>query len=143
MPAQRDGHLLLLLAALPLTHAGVPLAFSATWAHCWLTFSRLSANSPAAFTSRKLSRHCSKPVVLPGVAVAKMQDPALGLVELHPVGLSPVIQPVQIPLQGLTTARQINTSSQFGVTCKLTEGALNSIIQIISKRYFKRWAPVQ
>jgi len=39
-----------------------------------------------------------KPVVLPGVVVAKVQDLGLGLVELHPIGLTPTIQPVQIPL---------------------------------------------
>ena len=37
---------------------------------------------------------CSKPVELSGVVVAKVQDPALGLVELNPTGLSPAIQPV-------------------------------------------------
>ena len=36
---------------------------------------------------------CPKPVTLPGVAVAKAQDPALGLVEPHPTGLSPAICP--------------------------------------------------
>ena len=41
---------------------------------------------------------CPKAVALPGVVVAKVQDPALGLVEPHPIGFSPVIQPVQIPL---------------------------------------------
>jgi len=30
--------------------------------------------------------------------VTKVQDLALGLVELHPIGLSPLIQPIQIPL---------------------------------------------
>ncbi|KAK4828081.1 hypothetical protein QYF61_023141 [Mycteria americana] len=36
-----------------------------------------------------------KPVVLHGVVVAQVQDPALSLVEPHTTGLSPVIQPVQ------------------------------------------------
>jgi len=49
--------------------------------------------------------------VLYGVVVTEVQDPALALVELHPTGLSPVFQPVQIPLQGLPTLRQMNTSS--------------------------------
>jgi len=35
--------------------------------------------------------------VLDGVVVAKVQDLALGLVELHPTGLRTAIQPVQIP----------------------------------------------
>ena len=41
---------------------------------------------------------CSKLVTLPGVVVAKVQDPALGLFELHLTGLNPTIQQVQIPL---------------------------------------------
>ena len=41
---------------------------------------------------------CPKPVALPEVVVAKMQDLALGLVEIHPVGLSPDIQTVQITI---------------------------------------------
>ncbi|PKU32558.1 alpha-2-macroglobulin-like protein 1 [Limosa lapponica baueri] len=39
-----------------------------------------------------------KPVALPGVVVTEMRDPALGLIEPHPIGLGPLIQPVQIPL---------------------------------------------
>ena len=76
---------------------------------------------------------CPKPVALPGVVVAKEQDPAFGLVEPHPIGFSPAIQPFQIPLSGLATLRQINASSQLGVICKLTEGALNALIQVINK----------
>jgi len=41
---------------------------------------------------------CPKPLALPGVIVAKVQDPAFGLVEPHPIGFCPAIQPVQIPL---------------------------------------------
>ena len=41
---------------------------------------------------------CPKPVALPGVTVAKVQDPAFALVECHPMGFSPAIQPSQIPL---------------------------------------------
>ena len=93
---RRDGHLLLLLAALPLTHAGVPLAFLAAWAHCWLTFSRLSANSPAAFTSAQLASHCPKAAVLYGACVTKAQHLALGRIEAHTIGLTPLIQSIQM-----------------------------------------------
>jgi len=71
--------------------------------------------------------------VLPGVVVTKVQDSALGPVELHPIGLSPTIQPIQVPLYGLPMLRQIDTSSQIGVTGKLTDDALNSLIEIINK----------
>ena len=57
--------------------------------------------------------------------MAKVQDPAIGLVELHPIGLIPGIQPVHIPLKDLPTSRQVDTSSQLSVICKLTDGALN------------------
>ncbi|KAK4818760.1 hypothetical protein QYF61_018932 [Mycteria americana] len=73
-----------------------------------------------------------KPVALHGVAVAQVQDPALGLVEPHTTGPSPSIQPVQVHLQSLPTLKQINTPAQLGVVCKLTEGALDPLIQIIA-----------
>ena len=66
------------------------------------------------------------------VIVIEVQDPALGLIEANASGLSPTIQPVQIVLQGLPIARQVDTSSQLGVICKLTESALNPLIQIIN-----------
>ncbi|KAK4812856.1 hypothetical protein QYF61_022582 [Mycteria americana] len=80
-----------------------------------------------------------KPVALHGVAVAQVQDPALSLVEPHTTGLSPSIQPVQVPLQSLPTLQQINTPAQLGVICKLTEGALDPFIQIVDKDVKQNW----
>ncbi|KAK4832565.1 hypothetical protein QYF61_024065 [Mycteria americana] len=80
-----------------------------------------------------------KPVALHGVAVAQVQDPALGLVKPHTIDLSPSIQPVQIPLQSLPTLNHINTPAQLGVLCKLTEGALDPLIQIIDKDVKQNW----
>jgi len=40
---------------------------------------------------------CPKPVTLTGVVVVKVQDPAFGPVESHPIDFSSPIQPVQIP----------------------------------------------
>ncbi|KAK4822933.1 hypothetical protein QYF61_023433 [Mycteria americana] len=74
-----------------------------------------------------------KPVALHGVAVTGVQDTALGFVKPHAVDLSPSIQPVQIPLQSLPTLQQIDTPTQFGVICKLSEGTLNPLMQIIDK----------
>ncbi|KAK4817614.1 hypothetical protein QYF61_020409 [Mycteria americana] len=62
-----------------------------------------------------------------------MQDLALGLVEPHTIGLGPWIQPVQVPLQSLPPLKQINTPTQLGAICKLTEGALDPFTQIIDK----------
>ncbi|KAK4810059.1 hypothetical protein QYF61_007223 [Mycteria americana] len=80
-----------------------------------------------------------RPVVLHGVVVTQVQDPTLGLVEPHTIDLSPSIQPVQVPLQSLPTLQQINTPTQLGVICKLIEGALNPLIQIIDKDIKQEW----
>ncbi|CAM9282408.1 unnamed protein product, partial [Bubo scandiacus] len=50
-----------------------------------------------------------------GAVVAQVQHPAFGLIEAHPVGLSPSLQPVQVSLQSLPTLEQINTPTQLGV----------------------------
>ncbi|KAK4828799.1 hypothetical protein QYF61_000856 [Mycteria americana] len=76
-----------------------------------------------------------KPVALHGVAVAQVQDLALGLVEPHTIDLGPSIQPVQ----SLPPLKQINTPTQLGVICKLTEGALDPFIQIIDKDTKQDW----
>ncbi|KAK4831150.1 hypothetical protein QYF61_015453 [Mycteria americana] len=80
-----------------------------------------------------------KPVALHGVVVTQVQDPALGLVEPHTIDLSLWIQPVQVPLQSLPPFKQINTPTQFGVICKLSEGALDPFIQIIDKDIKQDW----
>ncbi|KAK4816402.1 hypothetical protein QYF61_016719 [Mycteria americana] len=74
-----------------------------------------------------------KPVALHGVVVTQVRDPTLGLVKPHTIGLVPSIQPVQIPLYNLPTLEQIDTPAQLGVICRLTEGALNPLIQTIDK----------
>ncbi|KAK4826742.1 hypothetical protein QYF61_010995 [Mycteria americana] len=76
-----------------------------------------------------------KPVALHEVAVAQVQDLALSLVEPHTIGLSPSIQSVQ----NLSTLKQNNTPAQLGVVCKLTEGALNPLVQIIVKDIEQNW----
>ncbi|KAK4817336.1 hypothetical protein QYF61_010239 [Mycteria americana] len=81
-----------------------------------------------------------KPVASHGVAVAQVQDLALGLVKPHTIDLSPSIQPVQVPLQSLPTLQQINTPAQLGVICKLTDGALDPFIQIIDKDVKQNWS---
>ncbi|KAK4821282.1 hypothetical protein QYF61_017646 [Mycteria americana] len=80
-----------------------------------------------------------KPVALHGVAVAQVQDLALGLVKPHTIDLGPSIQPVQVPLQSLPTLQQINTPTQLGVVCKLTESTLDPFVQIIDKDVKQNW----
>jgi len=74
-----------------------------------------------------------KPVALHGVVVTQGQDLAFGLVEPQTVGLGSSIQSVQIPLQSLPNLEKIDTPTQVGFIFRLTEGALNPLIQIIDK----------
>jgi len=76
---------------------------------------------------------------LHGVVLTEVQDPALGPVVPHTTGLSPSIQPVQIPLQSLPTLKQINAPAQLDVICKLAEGALDPLIQITDKDTKQNW----
>ncbi|KAK4828527.1 hypothetical protein QYF61_026949 [Mycteria americana] len=80
-----------------------------------------------------------KPVALHGVALAQVQDLALGLVKPHTIDLGPSIQTVQVPLQSPPPLQQINTPAQLGVICKLTEGALDPFVQIIDKDIKQNW----
>ncbi|KAK4827207.1 hypothetical protein QYF61_015235 [Mycteria americana] len=113
-----------------LGHLGTLLAHiqAAVNQHAWVLFHQ------AAFQPL-----FPKPVALHGVAVAQVQDLALGLVKPHTIDLGPLIQPVQVPLQSLPTLQQINTPAQLGVICKLTEGALDPFVQIIDKDVKQNW----
>ncbi|KAK4817921.1 hypothetical protein QYF61_002762 [Mycteria americana] len=76
-----------------------------------------------------------KPVALHGGVVAQVQDPTLGRVKPQTIDLGPSIQPVQ----SLPTLKQINTPTQLGVICKLTEGALDPLIHITGKDIKQDW----
>jgi len=65
----------------------------------------ISQNPQVCFLHTVFHPLCPKPVALPGAVVAKVQDPALGLVEFYRSGFVPDIQPAQIPLKGLPPGR--------------------------------------
>ena len=44
-----------------------------------------------------------------------------------------MLQSIQNPLQGLLSLKRVNSTSQFGVVCKLANSAFNSCIQITDK----------
>jgi len=71
--------------------------------------------------------------------VTEVQDLAIGLVKSHITDLGPLIQPVLIPLQSLPTLEQINSPTQFGVICKLTEETLNHLKQIMDIDIKQDW----
>ena len=62
-----------------------------------------------------------------GVALTQVQNHACGLVELHEVGMGPLLKPVQVPLDGFPSFQYINCTTQLGAICKLAEGALDKV----------------
>ncbi|KAK4829842.1 hypothetical protein QYF61_006852 [Mycteria americana] len=74
-----------------------------------------------------------QPVLIPGVAPTQVQEPALGLVKPHEVHTRPLLQLVQVPLDGLPSLRYVNCTTQLGVICKLAEGALNPTVYVLMK----------
>ena len=55
---------------------------------------------------------------------------ALGLVEPHEVHMGPLLELVQVPLDGVPSLRHVNRITQLGVICKLAEGALNPTVYV-------------
>jgi len=100
------------------------------WAHCWLLFRQLSTNIPRPFLAT-LPQACSTAW---GLAI-KVQVLALDLVEAHSIGLRPSTPPIQLPLHGLCTLRQINTSSQLVSSTNLQIGYTQSSRPDLQLRY--------
>ena len=90
MEYRRRTTFLVLFTAPFLIQARMPLAFLATWAHCWLIFSQLSVSTPRSLSIRQFSSP-SYSVGLLWVVGTKTQDPALGPIETHTVYLGPSI----------------------------------------------------
>ena len=47
--------------------------------------------------------------------------------------MGPVLQPVQVPLDGFPSFQRIGCTTQLGVIRKLAEGALDAVIYVIDK----------
>ena len=60
------------------------MAFWAASAYCWLMLNLLSTDTSKSFTLGLLS---SQPVSVLGISLTQMLDLALGLVELHEIGM--------------------------------------------------------
>ncbi|RMC14912.1 hypothetical protein DUI87_07089 [Hirundo rustica rustica] len=130
---------LLLLATPFLIQARMPLAFLATWAHCWLMFSCCLQHPQVPFLLGTVQPRLLQPVTLQGVIAAKVQDSVLGLTKLHLVRLCPSVQLFQAFLQSPPTFQQINTCSQLSVIHKFTNERFNTLIHVISKNIEQNW----
>ncbi|PKU49661.1 rna-directed dna polymerase from mobile element jockey- hypothetical protein [Limosa lapponica baueri] len=69
-----------------------------------------------------------------------VQDLALGLVELHEVHISPLLEPIKVPLDSIPSLKQINCIAQLGIICKLTKSALNSPVNANNKDIEQCWS---
>ncbi|KAK4827398.1 LOW QUALITY PROTEIN: hypothetical protein QYF61_017803 [Mycteria americana] len=74
------------------------------------------------------------------LGIAPTQDPTLGLVEPHEVHTGPLLQLVQVPLDGIPSLRHVNCTTQLGVICKLAEGALDPIVNVTDEDIKQHWS---
>ena len=65
------------------------------------------------------------------VAPTQVQDLAFGFVEPHEVHMGPLLELVQVPLDGILSLRRVNRSTQFGAVCKLAEGVLDPTMSLM------------
>jgi len=49
--------------------------------------------------------------------------------------MGPILQPVQVPLDGFLSSYCINCTAQLGVICKLAQGALDAIIYVTEEDF--------
>ena len=73
----------------------------------------------------------SQSVLILEVAPTHVHDLALGLVEPHEVHMDPLLELVQMPLNGTLSLRRVNCTTQLGVVSKLAEGALNPTMSLM------------
>ncbi|KAK4816374.1 hypothetical protein QYF61_016278 [Mycteria americana] len=87
-----------------------------------------------------------QPVLIQGVAPAQVQDLALGLVEPPEVHMGPLLELVQVPLDGILSLRHVNNTTQLGVICKFAESALDPTVYVIDedmKQYWSQYGPLR
>ncbi|KAJ7411995.1 hypothetical protein WISP_99901 [Willisornis vidua] len=68
-----------------------------------------------------------------GVALIKVLDLALGLVELYEVSKGPLLKLIQVPLNAILSFKWVNSTTQPGVVCKLADNALDPCVYVTDK----------
>ncbi|KAK4828658.1 hypothetical protein QYF61_000376 [Mycteria americana] len=81
-----------------------------------------------------------QPLFVIGIAPTRVQDLALGLVELHEVHTGPLLELVQVPLDSIPSLQHVECTTQLGVICKLAEGALNPTVLVTNKDVKQHWS---
>ncbi|PKU45971.1 hypothetical protein llap_3739 [Limosa lapponica baueri] len=93
----------------------------------------------ALFCQAALQPLFPKPVALHGVVVTHVQDLALALLNLIPLALAHQSSLSRFLCRAFLPSNRSTLPPQLGVTCKLTEGALNPLIWIIDKDIKEKW----
>jgi len=70
---------------------------------------------------------------------SQVQNPAFVLVKFHAIEDCTMLQRISIPLQGLLSLEGVNSTSEFSIISKFTNGAFNFCIQIIDKNIEQNW----
>lgn len=71
----------------------------------------------------------AKPVFVLGIALAQAHIFTLGRVKIDEIYTGPLVKPVKVPLHNIPSLQCVELTPQLGVVSKLTNGALNPIIQ--------------
>jgi len=93
-----------------------------------------------------LSPFIPQAVLILGVALTQVQDPAIGLAEPHDVHIGPLLQLVQVPLDDISSLRRFGCTTQLGVIFKFAAGALNPAVYVIDadiKQYWSHYRPLR
>ena len=69
-----------------------------------------------------------------------MQDLALILVEPHEVHILPLVELVQVILDGIPSVRRVDCTAQLGVIGKLAEGAVDPAAYVIDEDIKQYWS---
>ena len=86
------------------------------------------------------------PVLVPGVALTQVHDLALGPVEPHEVHMGPLLELVQVLLDGIPSLGHVDCTTPLVVTCRLAVGALNPAVYVTgedTKRYWSPYGPLR
>jgi len=67
------------------------------------------------------------------LGLPQVQQLALGLVEPHLVHVGPLLEPVKLPLDGISPFYCASCTTQLDVICKLAENVLDLLIWVIDK----------
>ncbi|KAK4815505.1 hypothetical protein QYF61_003063, partial [Mycteria americana] len=99
-----------------------------------LTHNALSINQHAQipFCRAALQSFLSQFILMSGVPLSQVQKLSF-VVKFHAIDDCPVLQFMYIPLQGLLSLKRVNSTSQFSIISKLTNGAFNACLQVIDK----------